>query len=149
MSTFTTTSFATTSPQTHVRPFRRGPAAAVDSPLTLPAPTPAVLCPPTDTFDIYLTRANDRVFLVDFNPYSSATDSLLLPWDTIHALPASGRELPVVAVVEDAVTQPLPSFSHNRYPKDVVELSDGASVAEFAKEWQERLKEAVLDDKEE
>jgi len=49
----------------------------------------------------------------------------------------------VVAVVEDAVTQPLPSFSHNRYPKDVVELSDGASVAEFAKEWQDKLKEAL------
>lgn len=119
--------------------------ALADLPPSSDAPRPRA-----DTFDIYLTRSSDRVFLIDFNPYAPTTDSLLLTWDTIHTLAISqgGRDLPVVATVEDAVTQPLPSFSHNRYPKDVVELSDGRSVAEFAREWEERLKVAVVEGEE-
>jgi len=40
----------------------------------------------------------------------------------------------------------LPRYSHNRYPKDVVELSEGQSVAEFAKVWGEKLKDATIGD---
>lgn len=43
-------------------------------------------------------------------------------------------------------SQTMPSFSHNRYPKDVVELSDGTSIAEFAKEWASKLEDAVAPD---
>lgn len=39
----------------------------------------------------------------------------------------------------------MPAFSHNRYPADVVNLSDGASIAEFAKEWQSVLEKGVKD----
>lgn len=40
----------------------------------------------------------------------------------------------------------MPRYSHNRYPKDVVELSEGQSVAEFAKVWGEKLKDATVGD---
>lgn len=42
-------------------------------------------------------------------------------------------------------SQTMPVFSHNRYPKDVVELSDGASIADFAKEWAKKLEDGVKD----
>jgi hypothetical protein len=37
----------------------------------------------------------------------------------------------------------MPSFSANRYPKEVVSLSDGASIAEFAQKWRDALDEAT------
>jgi len=39
----------------------------------------------------------------------------------------------------------MPRYSHNRYPKDVVEMSEGQSVAEFAREWMGRVAEAAVD----
>ncbi|SCZ88487.1 BZ3500_MvSof-1268-A1-R1_Chr2-1g04442 [Microbotryum saponariae] len=105
-------------------------------------------------FDLYLTRARDRFFILDFNPYSSTTDALLFTWSELNeiVIPTSDASrtstLPEIRIVTSAAmlaNQALPAFSHNRYPKDVVELSDGASIAEFAKEWAARLEEGVLD----
>lgn len=42
---------------------------------------------------------------------------------------------------EMQASQSLPKFSHNRYPKDVVGLSDGASIAAFAEQWRDALQE--------
>lgn len=36
-----------------------------------------------------------------------------------------------------------PSFAHNRYPKDVVDTSSGASIAQFAEKWKSKLAEGV------
>ncbi|KAM0791596.1 hypothetical protein ACM66B_006039 [Microbotryomycetes sp. NB124-2] len=99
-------------------------------------------------FDVYLTRAGDRVFVVDFNPYAPHTDSLLVPWHTINELASDASpsvDLPIIQTVESAqaAAQSMPRFSHNRYPKDVVELSTGSSIAEFAKEWSANLEEGV------
>lgn len=43
-------------------------------------------------------------------------------------------------------SQSMPAFSHNRYPKDVVGLSDGASIAEFAQNWRDAISEAIAPD---
>ncbi|SGY93614.1 BQ5605_C037g11599 [Microbotryum silenes-dioicae] len=105
-------------------------------------------------FDLYLTRAGDRFFILDFNPYSSTTDALLFTWSELNeiVIPTSDGSrtatLPEIRIVTSAAmsaNQALPAFSHNRYPKDVVELSDGASIAEFAKEWAAKLEKGVLD----
>lgn len=46
---------------------------------------------------------------------------------------------------EVAASQSAPRFSHNRMPRDVVELSDGASIAEFARNYASALGDAVRD----
>ncbi|GAA5907048.1 hypothetical protein JCM5296_006577 [Sporobolomyces johnsonii] len=106
------------------------------------------------TFDVYLTRDRSRTFLIDFNPYSPSTDPLLFSYASLHSLslalssPASSQPLPVLKLVESPETAAMPRYSHNRYPKDVVELSEGQSVAEFAREWEGRVREAAADDAE-
>ncbi|GJN90901.1 hypothetical protein Rhopal_003915-T1 [Rhodotorula paludigena] len=73
-------------------------------------------------FDVYLTRDASRVFLIDLNP------------------------APELRLVDSPVASAssMPRYSHNRVPKDVIELSQGQSVAEFAKEWMEQVKEATV-----
>lgn len=39
-----------------------------------------------------------------------------------------------------------PRYAHNRYPRDVVDLSEGQTVAEFAREWVGRVAEAAVGD---
>ncbi|BGP16669.1 hypothetical protein JCM10213_000415 [Rhodosporidiobolus nylandii] len=114
-------------------------------------------------FDVYLTRDNSRVFLIDLNPYSPSTDPLLFSYEQLAALfrassspdsSSSSSPTPPLPVLR-LITSPsqsassMPRYSHNRYPKDVVELSEGQSVAEFAKEWMGRVAEAAVDGKEE
>lgn len=105
--------------------------------------------------DLYLTRGKDRLFIIDFNPYAPQTDALLFDWESLNALspspPASSSSTPspypLLRVIDSPTmsSQIMPAFSHNRYPKDVVELSDGASIADFAKEWAKKLEEGVKD----
>ncbi|KAI5476927.1 cell division cycle protein 123 [Pseudohyphozyma bogoriensis] len=95
-------------------------------------------------FDVYFTRSNDRIFLIDFSPYSPTTDCPLIPWADLNSLSTSSPSLPLLEVVTSATLQSLPSFSHNRYPKDVVDLSSGTSIAEFAEKWRGALADGVL-----
>lgn len=95
-------------------------------------------CTETDTFDVYFTRSNERIFIIDFNPFAPQTDALLFSWPALNAIgttddPENLRALPLLELVEASTmaSQSLPSYSHNRYPKDVVDLSSGASIAEL------------------
>ena len=102
---------------------------------------------PPVVFDVYLTRDWSRVFIVDFAPCAPRTDALLFDWSEIHALASKPEDRPAFRVLESeiAASQSAPRFSHNRLPKDVVELSDGASIAEFAQNWSKSLDQAVKD----
>ncbi|GAA5921636.1 hypothetical protein JCM3775_001741 [Rhodotorula graminis] len=105
--------------------------------------------------DVYITRDASRVFIVDLNPFAPRTDPLLFTYDSLLALavsrpssPSSSTEhlpeLRVIASPSDSASS-MPRYSHNRYPKDVVEMSEGQSVAEFAREWMGRVAEAAVD----
>ncbi|GAA6050299.1 hypothetical protein JCM3770_002951 [Rhodotorula araucariae] len=97
--------------------------------------------------DVYLTRDASRVFLVDLNPYAQRTDPLLFTYSALHALalaPPPVPELRLIASAADGASS-MPRYSHNRYPKDVVEMSEGQSVAEFAREWMGRVAEAAAE----
>ncbi|PRQ74658.1 D123-domain containing protein, partial [Rhodotorula toruloides] len=85
-------------------------------------------------FDIYLTRDSSRLFLIDLNPFSPSTDTLLFPPSHLLSLHLS-PSAPELRVVESEKGGGMPRYAHNRYPRDVVELSEGQSVAEFAREW--------------
>lgn len=108
----------------------------------------SLLFPRADALDVYLTRDQSRTFIVDFNPYSSSTDPLLFTYPELGDLSTTTTE-PVLRVIESesSAAGALPRYSHNRYPKDVVELSEGQSVAEFAKVWGEKLKDAATNTK--
>lgn len=103
-----------------------------------------------DTFDVYISKDNTRVFLIDFNPYGPQTDALLFSWDDLHTIADAfdpSSSLTTVRVISSTIqaSQSMPSYSHNRFPADVVNLSSGASIAEFAKEWQTVLEQGVKD----
>lgn len=92
---------------------------------------------------MYLTRDESKVFLIDFNPFAITTDSLLFDWEElIPGIPL----IPFFRVImsETQASQAMPAFSHNRYPQEVVGMSDGASIAEFAQKWREALADATL-----
>lgn len=36
-------------------------------------------------FDVYIQRNNDRIFIVDFNPFTHTTDALLYDWSELMA----------------------------------------------------------------
>lgn len=137
--------------------------------------------------DVYVTRDQSRVFVIDFNPFAPRTDPLLFSYPELHDLflsassasappsletltsptpvsstpapPVSARgpdepppppaaalvpELRVVTPSSNPAAQSaVPRYAHNRYPKDVVDMSEGQSVAEFAKEWMTRVGEAA------
>ncbi|BGP25057.1 hypothetical protein JCM10295v2_003977 [Rhodotorula toruloides] len=96
-------------------------------------------------FDLYLTRDSSRLFLIDLNPFSPRTDTLLFPPSSLLTLhQSSPLAPPELRVVESEKGQGMPRYAHNRYPRDVVELSEGQSVAEFAREWAGRVAEAAV-----
>lgn len=38
-----------------------------------------------DVFDVYIQRNNNKVFLVDFNPFDPTTDAILYDWSELMA----------------------------------------------------------------
>lgn len=95
-----------------------------------------------DVFDVYLTRDETKVFLIDMNPFAPRTDSLLFDWQELLEEHACQPLLRVIRS-ETQASQSMPAFSHNRYPQEVVGMSDGASIAEFAQKWRTALEEAT------
>jgi hypothetical protein len=103
-----------------------------------------------DIFDIYLTRTASKIFIIDFNVYAPRTSALLFTYSELASLALStstNDDLPVLRIINSPSqsASSMPPFSHNRYPKDVVDLSDGSSIAEFAKEWSKVLEKGVKD----
>lgn len=121
-----------------------------------------------DVLDVYVTRDRSRVFVIDFNPFSPRTDPLLFSYPELHELflaassssssfdppssaptsqPARPPALPTIRVVsptmDPSAGSAVPRYAHNRYPKDVVDMSEGQSIAEFAKEWMSKVGDAA------
>jgi hypothetical protein len=98
-------------------------------------------------WDAYLTRDLQRCLIVDINPYIERTDSLLWEWDEIEALHAEDIKLPHLRIVTSRAhtTQSFPTYAHNMMPADVFDLSHGADIANFAKNFHEQLAQAVVE----
>jgi hypothetical protein len=80
--------------------------------------------------DFYVDK-QERVWIVDFNPWSSRTDSLLFSWDELNALPLDQEaEIRVVETAKEVLPQSLNNF---RAPVDTVHLAalTGASPDKF------------------
>lgn len=99
---------------------------------------------------------------MDFNPFSPATDSLLYTWEELRECSISHTDAQNVSmqtpfltvgsfftvsddseaeirIVETQTANNAPRFATNMVPKEVVDLSDGRTIAEFAEEFQRAM----------
>ncbi|XP_035227964.1 cell division cycle protein 123 homolog isoform X1 [Stegodyphus dumicola] len=77
-------------------------------------------------FDVY-RKKKDHVYLVDFNPFGTVTESLLFDWDEliIGTVGTNGTSLPEFRYVDDdRGVQPRP-LSYHAIPRDIVDISTG------------------------
>ncbi|KAI9303859.1 D123-domain-containing protein [Cunninghamella echinulata] len=91
-------------------------------------------------FDIYVQQDRQKVWLLDFNPFSTTTDSLLYDWEELVKFDTDNQE-PEFRIIQSEVEANglvcnAPRFAANMVPKDVIDLSDGKSIAEFAEDFQ-------------
>ncbi|CAO3635228.1 unnamed protein product [Cunninghamella blakesleeana] len=91
-------------------------------------------------FDVYIQQDHRKVWLLDFNPFSPTTDSLLYNWDELLKFDTDLQE-PEFRIIgseteANGLTCTAPRFASNMVPKDVIDLSDGKSIAEFADDFQ-------------
>ncbi|KAI8366069.1 D123-domain-containing protein [Radiomyces spectabilis] len=98
--------------------------------------------------DVYIPRDRRKVWIVDFNPFSPTTDSLLYTWEELAKFDVQTDE-PEFRIYEsqaeaDAFSRNAPKFAANMLPKDVIDLSDGRSIAEFAEELQRAMASSAL-----
>ena len=100
-----------------------------------------------DIFDFLLTRDLSRGHIIDFNPYSPRTDSLLFSYKELHSL----SENPTTPEVEfrvisspdhPAATSNIPVFQHNMVPLEALTLGCGRTD-EFVEALKEHIQESM------
>jgi hypothetical protein len=95
-----------------------------------------------DTFDVYITRNRERIYLIDFNPFAQKSDSLLYQWEELLTSP---EQLPLrLLPSEEAGRHMQQPFAFNRYPSDVTDLSNGQTVAEFAEAFYKKVQVSAV-----
>ncbi|ORZ15474.1 D123-domain-containing protein [Lobosporangium transversale] len=95
---------------------------------------------PDYTFDVYITRNRERIYVIDFNPFAQKTDSLLFEWEE---LVSAKERLPLRLLASEAAGQHMKQpFAFNRYPSDVTDLSNGQTVADFAEAFYKKVQAA-------
>ncbi|KAJ3195485.1 hypothetical protein HK101_011988 [Irineochytrium annulatum] len=96
-------------------------------------------------FDVYLSKIGGFIYLVDINPFSATTDSLLFTWDEIlNATSISTR----LVTHSNGSNSNQPMFASNRVPKDLLDFSQGATLEGFASRFMDELRLATERDKE-
>ena len=100
--------------------------------------------PPDIVFDVYLTKNLDSCFLIDLNPWLDRTDTLLWTGEELEQADAQPTRIPLRVLTSPAqASQALPTYSAHMVPADVIELSQGEHIAEFAQKWSSQLQEAA------
>ncbi|CAG8565331.1 5826_t:CDS:2 [Funneliformis caledonium] len=94
-------------------------------------------------FDVYVTRNRERVWLIDFNPYGPMTDSLMYTWEEILTATGPPSFRLITSQTESSQSRSQP-FAVNRYPREIFDLSQGQSIAEFAEQFQRELAIATV-----
>lgn len=81
---------------------------------------------------------------MDINPFAPRTDPGLFEWSEILGMREG--EVDVRFVEENERRIGGLEFSAQRVPREVVEVSQGRGVVEFAVEWEEMLRNGVQND---
>ncbi|KAF5369258.1 hypothetical protein D9758_002637 [Tetrapyrgos nigripes] len=102
-------------------------------------------------FDILLTRDLSRAHVVDFNPYSPRTDTLLFTYeellDLIKDRTETSTQSPELRVIDSrshpAANSNAPANQHNMVPFEALSLSSGRDIEEFADLWEKEINESM------
>lgn len=94
---------------------------------------------------MYASVEQDKAWLMDINPYSPQTDSLLFDWQEILAIEPDKQAPQLRLVSKDTIMSNGPQYSAHQVPYDLIDSSDGVDPATFAKEFQQRLAKATFD----
>ncbi|KAI8142590.1 D123-domain-containing protein [Fennellomyces sp. T-0311] len=93
--------------------------------------------------DVYVERQRRKVWIVDFNPFTPATDGLLYEWSELAQLDHTQDETEFRIIESEAEANAHacrgPRFATNMVPRDMIDLSGGRTVAEFAEEFQRAM----------
>lgn len=92
--------------------------------------------------DLYIPRPFDRVYLIDINPFSRKTDSLMFSWNELANFDAKSDDDYELRLVMKNNTGRFACKEHseNQVPDDVVQASlDPNSIRELATKWKELL----------
>ncbi|KAJ3444388.1 cell division cycle protein 123 [Anaeramoeba flamelloides] len=97
-------------------------------------------------FDIYITK-NDKIFLIDFNIYSRATEPLLFDWDELNEIDLINKEENKIQFRLTPKDKPIkPNLSMtSRLSYDLQEFGNNISAREIV----ELIKKGKFDDKNE
>lgn len=102
-----------------------------------------------DTFDIVLTRDLRSAHIIDFNPFAPRTDSLLFTYEELSEAHRKQPQNPILRVIDSrshpAVTRNAPANVHNMVPFELLSLSTGQSIDNFADAWRDKIQEAMED----
>lgn len=87
--------------------------------------------------DIYIPRPFDKVYIIDINPFSRKSDSLLFTWHELLTNQTDSHEFRLIS--ENNVRQfSKKEFSESQVPLDVIDAATNTeSMIELAKKWQE------------
>lgn len=93
---------------------------------------------PDFVFDVYLPRPFNKVWLIDINPFSRKTDSLLFTWHELATCDSSMERYELRLITETNKSRfATKEHSENQVPQDLVDAgADTAKMVELAREWQ-------------
>ncbi|TXT08823.1 hypothetical protein VHUM_02951 [Vanrija humicola] len=112
-------------------------------------------------FDLYLDERNTSATIMDFQPYRPATDSYLFSYPELQhifvraqaPIPEGGDDrprLPVLRVIDSAAhpeaNRNAPAFSANMMPLEMLEMSQGRSLAELQAAWEAAMAAGLTGD---
>ncbi|PHZ16776.1 D123-domain-containing protein [Rhizopus microsporus ATCC 52813] len=95
-------------------------------------------------FDVYVEYNREKVYLVDFNPFCPTTDSIMYDWEELMNFDLDQKQAELRFIESESEANLLscnaPKFATNMVPKDVIDLSNGQSIAEFAEQFEKAMK---------
>ncbi|KAI8580275.1 hypothetical protein K450DRAFT_237687 [Umbelopsis ramanniana AG] len=101
-------------------------------------------------FDVYVLQNRRTVKLVDFNPFSPTTDGLLYEWAELYQISPDDNNADIRIITSQVEANMrarcAPSFSANMVPKDVVDLSNGQTIAQFAEDFHKAMAGQKVED---
>lgn len=92
--------------------------------------------------DVYIPRPYTKLYLIDINPFSRATDSLLFSWNELLTEPSDKESDYELRIVSENNVSRFASKEHseNQVPRDIVEASlNPESIRELTEKWRELL----------
>lgn len=98
-----------------------------------------------DVLDLHMNMSSNDLFIIDFNPFATITDSLLFDWpELLSTINNEMFELRLISGTEDNRLETRVANSENRVPLEMIEFSQTEKgMSDFIK----LVKDEYLDQK--